>query len=69
MYSILRLIIIALMITYFIGCIFYFISNDIANGVDMFENDTSEEMLENQQNRRRLLFEDNLEGMSFIRYL
>ena len=30
MYSIVRLIIIALMITYFIGCIFYYISNEVA---------------------------------------
>jgi len=31
MYSIVRLIIIALMITYFIGCIFYYISNEVAS--------------------------------------
>ena len=31
MYSIVRLIIIALMITYFIGCIFYYISNELAS--------------------------------------
>ena len=30
MYSIVRLIIIALMITYFIGCIFYYISNEVS---------------------------------------
>ena len=30
-YSIIRLIIIALMITYFIGCTFYYISNELAN--------------------------------------
>ena len=58
MYSILRLIIIALMITYFIGCIFYFISNDIANGVDMFENDNDYD----EDRRRRMLNEDDQYG-------
>ena len=29
MYNIIRLIIIAIMITYFIGCILYFISNEL----------------------------------------
>lgn len=58
MYSILRLIIIALMITYFIGCIFYFISNDIANGVDMFENDNDYD----EDRRRRMLSEDDQYG-------
>ena len=35
-YSIIRLMIIALMITYFIGCIFYYISNEVANYDDTY---------------------------------
>lgn len=56
------------MITYFIGCIFYFISNDIANGVDMFENDNFPEE-ESTDGMRRLLADDYQIGKSLIRYL
>ena len=34
-----RLIVIALMITYFIGCIFYYISNEIAAGNSKISSD------------------------------